>query len=174
MTGNGTNDDHGGRGWASLNNGFVTGVWAPSRSDVDLVTSLTAGRAYVAHCGRWPGGELDMIADDSIPMGSVDVSSATSHALSVYMKNLPAGGRVEILSGPVDYANIVDPGTTIVSTLTSSSFTNGVATARVSTTSSRFVRATVRLSDGTVVGAGNPIWLLRQQPPGGIPAPRAA
>ena len=123
---------------------------------------------------RWPLAELDMMADDSVPMGAVDVSNATSHSLSVYVKNLPSGGRVEIFSGPVDYANKVDPGTTVVSSLTASSFTGGVATATISTTSSRFVRATVRLADSTIVGAGNPIWLLRSQPPGGIPAPRAA
>lgn len=174
LTGNGTNDDHGGKNWKALNNGFVTGAWATSRSDADLVSALSAGRAFVAHCGRWPLGELDMMADDSVPMGAVDVGSATSHSLSVYVKNLPPGGRVEILSGPVDYANKVDPGTTVVSKLTASSFTGGIATATVSTTSSRFVRATVRSADSTIVGAGNPIWLLRSQPPGGVPALRAA
>lgn len=115
-----------------------------------------------------------MLADDAIPMGAVDVSSASSHRLKVSVGNLPAGGRVEILSGPVDYANRVDPGTSLVSTLTASSLTGGVATVTVSTSASRFVRATVRNASGTIVGAGNPIWLLRAQPPGGVPPARAA
>jgi hypothetical protein len=172
LTGNGTSDDHQAGNWRSLTNGFITGAWGPSVGDRDLVTTLSSGRVFAAHCGRWPGGELDMIADDVTPMGAVSVSGAASHALAVYVKNLPSGGRVDLVSGPVDYAGVVDPGTKVIATLTASDFSAGIAHASVSTTSSRFVRTTVRRSDGVIVGAGNPIWLLREQPPGGIPPAR--
>jgi len=47
-------------------------------------------------------------------------------------------------------------------------------TRRIDTSKSRFVRAQVLSSSGTVIGLSNPVWLLRSTPPGGIPAPRAA
>jgi hypothetical protein len=47
-----------------------------------------------------------------------------------------------------------------------------VVTVPVSTTSNRFYRVQVRSSAGEIIGTGNPVWLLRQAPPSGIPAPR--
>jgi hypothetical protein len=172
LTGDGVGDDHTGRAWGSLANGFVTGVWAPSSADPDLVPALAAGRAYVAHCGTWPGGTIDMLVDGSAPMGSVLVSLAASHLIEVSASNLPPGGRVDIVRGPVDGAITGDPGTWKVTSLTESSFVGAVATVRIWTSSSSFVRATVRDATGAVVGAGNPVWLLRSVPSGGIPSAR--
>ncbi|MFZ0324871.1 MAG: hypothetical protein WAN48_12175 [Actinomycetes bacterium] len=174
LTGNGTSDDHSGLTWKSMGNGFVTGVWASSAADPDIVSALSSGRAYLSHCGRWVDGELDMLVDDVVPMGKASVSSAATRQLKVYISNLPTGGRVEIVSGPVDSSTARDPGMKVLKTLTASSFVQGVASLPVSTTTSTFVRATVKRADGTVIGSGNPIWLLRQAPPGGIPAARAA
>jgi hypothetical protein len=36
------------------------------------------------------------------------------------------------------------------------------------------VRTQVLNSTRAIVGLSNPVWLLRNPPPGGIPAPRAA
>jgi hypothetical protein len=44
----------------------------------------------------------------------------------------------------------------------------------VDTSVSRFVRTVIRDAGGTTVAVSNPVWLLRQQPPNGIPAARAA
>ena len=173
LTGNGTSDDHQAGNWRSLANGFITGAWGTSVADAALVNTLSSGRVFVAHCGRWPGGEIDMIADDVTPMGSVTVNAAKDHALAVYVRNLPSGGRVELVSGPVDYGGAADPGTQVLGSLTASDFPAwGLAHVSVSTTSSRFVpndRA-VAPTASSIEKAGNcpGIWLLREQPPRGI------
>jgi hypothetical protein len=172
LTGNGTSDDHSGKGWSSLTNGFATGVWAASKTEADLKAALKSGRAYAAHVGRWPGGQLDMLVDDAVPMGGISVSTSSTRRLTIYAGNLPSGSIVQLVAGPVDYAGAVDPGTSILQTLTPADFTNNLATVTVNTSTSRFFRPTVRLSNGTIVGTGNPVWLLRSAPPGGVPAPR--
>jgi hypothetical protein len=60
----------------------------------------------------------------------------------------------------------------VTRTFPASAFSGGTTSVAVSTTAASFVRTTVRAGDGTIIGASNPIWLLRQQPPGGIPVPR--
>ncbi len=173
LTGNGTSDDHGGKSWKGLGNGFLTATWGASKADQDVVAALRSGRTFLYHCGRWPNAELDLLVDD-VPMGMASVSSVGSRTLTVYAGTLPTGGRVEIVQGPADWSGAVDPDVSVVRQLNASAFVDGRATVNLDTTESSFVRATVRRSDGTIVGAGNPVWLLRSAPPGGIPAPRAA
>jgi hypothetical protein len=172
LTANGTNDDHGGLNWKGLKNGFFTGLWAASRSDNDIRTALAGGRAYAAHLGKWTGGETDLLVDGTVRMGAVSVSSKVTRSLAIYAANLSTGGSVQLVSGPVDYAGARDPGTSVVRTLAPSAFSGGVATVSVDTSTSRFYRVQVLASDGTVVGCGNPVWLLRSAPPGGIPPAR--
>jgi hypothetical protein len=174
LTGNGTSDDHSGKGWRSLDNGFATGLWAASSNDGDVVRALAAGRAFAAHVGRWPGGEMDVLVDGTVPMGAVSVSSRTSRQLAISAANLPAGSTVQLVAGPVDYSGQVDPGTWIVTTLPASAFAAGPCTVQVDTSSSRFYRAQIIASDGGLVGTANPVWLLRQAPPAGVPPARAA
>jgi hypothetical protein len=173
ITANGANDDHGGLNWKGLKNGFFTGVWAASRSDADIKPALAGGRAYAAHLGRWPGGETDLLVDGTVRMGGVSVSSNATRSLAIYAANLPSGGSVQVVSGPVDHSGAQDPGTSVVRTLAPSAFSGGVATVSVDTSTSRFYRVQVLGSDGTLVGCGNPVWLLRTAPPGGIPQARA-
>jgi hypothetical protein len=113
-----------------------------------------------------------MLVDDAVPMGGISVSTSSTRRLTIYAGNLPSGSIVQLVAGPVDYAGAVDPGTSILQTLTPADFTNNLATVTVNTSTSRFFRPTVRLSNGTIVGTGNPVWLLRSAPPGGVPAPR--
>jgi hypothetical protein len=173
LTANGTNDDHGGQHWATLKNGFFTGLWAASRSEADIMAGLAAGRAYAAHLGKWPGGETDLLVDGTVRMGGVAVSSKATRSLSIWAANLPTGSSVQLVAGPVDYAGAQDPGTSIVTTLATSAFTGGVATLNVDTSTSRFYRVQVLAKDGSTIGCGNPVWLLRAAPPGGIPPARA-
>jgi hypothetical protein len=172
LTGNGVTDDHTGQGWKTIRNGFFTGIWAESRSDPGLAAALAAGRAFTAHLGRYPGGELDMLVDGTVKMGAVSVSAKTSRQLAIHAANVPSGATVQLIAGPVDYVGQADPGTTVLQSFTSSAFANGVVTVPVSTSSNRFCRVQVRSSAGEIVGTGNPVWLLRQPPPSGIPAPR--
>ncbi len=173
LTGNGTSDDHSGQFWKTMSNGFATGVWASSKSDAAIVAALAAGRAYLTHIGRWPGGQLDMLVDGVVPMGAVSVSSATGRSIAVFASGLASGSRVQLVAGPVDYSDANDPGTGVLATLAPSSFSGGVATVTVSTTAGRFYRAQVLNSAGAIIGSGNPVWLLRSAPPGGIPPARS-
>jgi hypothetical protein len=125
LTANGTNDDHGGQNWKGLQNGFFTGLWAASRSDDDIRTALAGGRAYTAHLGKWTGGEIDLLVDGTVRMGAVSVSSKATRSLAIYAANLPTGGSVQLVSGPVDYAGAQDPGTSVVRTLAPSAFSGG-------------------------------------------------
>ena len=174
LTGNGTTDDHSGQPWTNLTNGFTTGAWAASRSDADVVAALVAGRAYVADMKRWPGGETDLLVDGTVPMGAASVSSKTTRSLSVWARSLPANCSVQVAAGPVDYKAAVDPGTVVVSTLAPSAFTGGTTALSVDTSTSRFYRIQVIASDGTIIGSSNPVWLLRETPPAGIPPSRSA
>ena len=173
LTGNGVSDDHSGQNWRTLNNGFGTGVWAGSVGDAEMKAALGGGRAFTAHFGRWPNAELDLLVDGSVPMGAVSVSSKASRNLAVWAKNLPAGSAVQVVGGLVDYSGASDPSTWVKSTLTPSAFSGNIASMSVTTTSSRFFRVQVLSSTGAVIGASNPVWLLRSTPPGGVPPARA-
>jgi hypothetical protein len=172
LTGNGVNDDHGGRLWAGHANGFFTGIWAPSRTDAALAAALQAGRAFTAHVGRYPHAELDMLVDGTVPMGAVSVSTKKSRNLAIYAGNLPTGATLQLIAGPVDYADQPDPGTLVTRTFPASAFASGNVTVAVDTSANHFYRAQVCDPAGRIIGIGNPIWLLRQAPPSGIPAAR--
>ena len=172
LTGNGANDDHAGMNWQALGNGFTTGIWTASVADSDLVAGLSAGRAFAYHCGLFAGGQLDLLVDGRVPMGHVSVSSAGSRSVAIFAAGLPTGSVVEVVQGRVDYTG-TDPGTMIRTHFKAAAFSgSGVVSVQINTASSTFVRVQVRTSDGTLVGTGNPVWLLRAPPPGGIPAAR--
>lgn len=174
LTGNGVSDDHSGKAWQSLNNGHLTGIWAASSSLTDLTAALASGRAYVYHPGRTFGLQLDTLVDGTVPMGKASVSTKTSRTVAIQLAHLPAGCTVQLVRGPVDFTG-QDPGTTVVNSWTSSSFPGGAGTvtASVNTSSSCFLRVQV-LRNGALSASGNPTWLLRSAPPGGIPVARAA
>jgi hypothetical protein len=50
----------------------------------------------------------------------------------------------------------------------------GSADLSLDTSRSSFVRMEVRDASGATVALSNPVWLLRDQPPGGIPEARGA
>jgi hypothetical protein len=174
LTGNGVNDDHSAKNWRTLSNGFATGIWASSVNHADLMAALVSGRAYTAHAGKWAGGQIDTLVDGAVPMGKASVSSKNSRRIAIFVANLPTGSRVEVVRGPVDFTG-TDPGTVVTDTIAASAFgAGGTVTRTVDTTHPVFVRAQVRNSAGAIVGVANPVWLLHQQPPGGIPPARQA
>jgi hypothetical protein len=172
LTGNGVSDDHSGQDWRGLTNGFLTGIWAASSSGSDLAAALRAGRAYAFHPGQLQGLQLDMLVDGVVPMGKASVSnSSTSRSVAIALGNLPAGCSMQLLSGPVDYSG-QDPLVNPVHTWSSLPTGGTTVSASVDTSTSCFIRAELR-RNGLLVATGNPIWLLREPPPTGIPAPRA-
>jgi hypothetical protein len=174
LTGNGASDDHSGQSWTALPNGFLTGLWTASTTEADLVRVLAAGRAFMFHPGQAPGLDIDTQVGGAVPMGAVSVSSATSRTIAIALTNLPPDAVVELVRGPVDTGTQQDPGTVVVQSFPRSAFGasgTGTVSADVDTSSGCFVRPQVR-RNGTLVASGNPTWLLRTDPPGGIPAPR--
>ena len=172
LTGNGANDDHSGQPWAVPGNGFQTGIWAPSTGTPDVMDALRAGRAYAQHPGYWPGGQLDVLVDGALPMGAVQVRSTRSRSLAVSAVGLPEGSVVELVVGEVDHTGD-DPSSVVAETLPASAFgRSGTASWTLPTPTSCFARVQVRTSLGRIVGIGNPVWMLREEPAGGIPEAR--
>lgn len=173
LTGNGVSDDHYGVDWTSLVNGFVTGLWVDAVSEGDLVGALRAGRAFTFHPRSCPELELDTLTAGTVPMGGVAIVGASTRSVAIAATGLPSDARVELVRGPVD-GSARDPGTAVVASFPASAFPgSGTVSATVGTTSSCFVRPQVRRA-GALVATGNPTWLLRSAPPGGIPPARSA
>ena len=109
-------------------------------------------------------------------MGSVSLSTLTSRQLTVYATGLPTGGSLQVLQGAVDYAGTADPtpDTEVIATYTRKQLASGQATMTVDTSAESFARTVVLNGNGAIVGASNPVWMLRNTPPNGIPAPRQA
>lgn len=175
LTGNGVTDDHYGQGWLQLQNNWATTAWAPDATESSLLTALAAGRAYTASLTGY-GGCLDLLADGSCPMGSVSISALPARSLQLTATVLPTGGSLQLVRGAVDYAGTAhpQPTATVVASYSSADLAGDQATALVDTTASSFVRTQVLDRSGAVVALSNPVWLLREPPPRGIPPQRIA
>jgi hypothetical protein len=176
LTAEGANDDHYGQDWLGIVNNFFTTAWAASTAQSDLLAALRAGRAWCAPLAVYRGS-LDLVADNVCPMGSVSVSSVSSRSLRVLATDLPAGAKVQVVRGPVDYAGTADatPGTTVIAQLAATDLDSaGTATVTVDTSAGAFLRTQVVNAAGATIAVSNPVWLLRAAPPGGIPPARAA
>jgi hypothetical protein len=173
LTGNGTSDDHIGQNWRGIANNWITSVWAASTAEADLLHGLAAGRAWCGSLSAYRG-TLDLLADGSVPMGAVSVSSVTSRKLAITATGLPSGGSLQVVQGTVDYAGTANPvpNATVIGSYTAAQLAGGGVTRVVDTTSSRFFRVQVLDSGGKVIAISNPVWLLRSAPPGGIPPAR--
>jgi hypothetical protein len=171
LTGNGVNDAHGGD-WARSPNRFVTWAWATDSTESNLLRALAAGRIWIAEPTF--RGTIDLLVDGSAPMGSVSVSDRTTRSLQLTVTGMPEDGSVRLVTGPVDYAGptVPDPDT-VSQRFATSDFSSGPATVSVNTTLGRFARLEVIDSTGRVVAVSNPVWMLRADPPGGLPAERA-
>ncbi len=174
LTGNATSDDHSSVNWRGKANNWFTSVWAASTAEADLLAPLAAGRAWCASLSGYRGS-LDLMVDGSCPMGSASVSAATWRKLVASATRIPSGGSLQVLQGTVDYAGTaaLTPNTQVIAVYAPEQLLSGSVTTSVNTSKSRFVRTQVLDAAGAVVGASNPVWLLRSPPPGGIPPSRA-
>jgi hypothetical protein len=171
LTGTGVNDDHGGVGWKGLPNGFVTGIWAASAAQADLVTALAGGRVFTYHPQRWAASQLDTTLEDGTRMGQASLSTRTARTLSIFAPGLPSTAIVQVVLGPVDKGGN-SPGTAVVATLQGSQFTGAsVVQVPLSISGACFVRVQVRLSSGVFAGISNPTWMFPSTPP--VPVPQA-
>ena len=170
LTGNGVSDDHVGSNWLRYGNNWITQVWSPSKSESDLLAAMRAGRAWCGSLSRFRGG-LDLLADGMCPMGSASVSALNTRQVTVIATGLPNGSKVEVVRGVCDYTGTTQ-NTANVKTLVSKDLAYGSTTVTVDTSTSCFVRTQVRNSTGVVIAVSNPVWLLRETPPTGIPVAR--
>jgi hypothetical protein len=173
LTGTGVSDDHSGQDWLGQESNFVTWAHARSRDLGDLLPSLAAGRVYFGDPARF-SGVVDLLVDGAAPMGSVTTSTAATRTVRAILTGLPADGVVRVVRGTVDLAGAArpEPGTTFTD-MPASAWAPGFVDLTVDTSSPRFVRIEVRDKTGRVLALSNPVWLLRDTPAGGIPAPRS-
>ncbi|MDQ1439975.1 MAG: hypothetical protein QOG97_203, partial [Acidimicrobiaceae bacterium] len=162
LTGNGASDNHDGSvgSWATDTNRFFTHAWSPSAGLPDLMACLASGRVFVGEMGSFSGA-LDISVEGN-PMGSISVlPGRLQRTLTISGSQLPTGGSVEVVQGPVDYGGVAtpDPGTNVVTTLTAS-LVQGGADVLLDTSASSFVRLNVLDGSGKRVGFSNPVWLL--------------
>jgi hypothetical protein len=175
VTASGVNDNHAGTvgNWSQELNRFYSTTWAASTSEADLLAALRSGQVFVGELGSFRG-YLDVNVEGN-PMGSVSIKSgSTSRALTATAVDLPTGSSVEVVRGPVDYANALDPGTAVVQTLPDTAFATGQATVGIDTSTSCFVRLNVVDANGRRIAFTNPIMLLQSEPVRPLPDYRRA
>jgi hypothetical protein len=173
LTLSGVSDNHWGRNgsWIEEKNHFVTGVYAATTSDTDLVDALRRGRAYTAEIGSY-NGRIDLAFDDDetpVVMGQIDVRPGlVSRRLRILASALPKTGLVEVHQIPLDDSLDGDPGG-VIAVLPASAFSNGVAT--VSVPVDRDSAFTVHVGNQRSaskpikrIGGSNPIWHLNAEP----------
>ena len=173
LTATGVTDNHDGVDWLStLESRWVTSVWSASKSRADLCAALVAGRAWFFDPLYWRG-RLDLTLAGQAPMGGVIFTGKDRPALAVRVTGLPKGSRLEVVIGRCDRPGLSD--------LTPKRRTVVVPAGQVhggqwSTTVNRaegvYARVEVRLGDGTIVGASNPVWAFPPRLRGTIDVPR--
>jgi len=179
LTGNGVSDDHFGTNWRGIRNNWITSAWAASTGISDLTASLAAGRAWCGSLSEFgAGASLSLRVDGTCPMGSVSLSSLAQRVLTVAATGIPAGGSLLVLQGGVDYAGTGDPSdnTRVIASYSGASLAAGGGRVKLAVDTSSESFAVLRVTDatGNTVAASNPVWMLRNPPPNGIPAPRQA
>ncbi|WP_239153639.1 hypothetical protein [Virgisporangium aliadipatigenens] len=156
----GGSDDHDGVDWTAADEPYLTYVWAASTTRADLLAALKKGAAWWVNAAKYRGS-LDLRVGGKPAMGAAIVSSAAVQ-VECSATSLPSGAKLEIVTGRADR----DGDSPSVSTAVASAGKKTV-TVRPDT----YVRTQVRLAD-RVVAASNPVWVLTQAPPTGIPADR--
>ncbi|MQA85780.1 MAG: hypothetical protein GEV03_14455 [Streptosporangiales bacterium] len=170
FTATGVTDDHSGLDWLRQDANYLTGVWARSARIPDLLDALRAGRAWFVDPLGWRG-ELDLsVGDREGAMGGVLVASARTQQVRIVATDLPRDGVLEIVSGPVDLGG--PSAATETRTVPAGKVRGGGYDLRVQPGAGRYLRVQVRDASGEIVGVGNPVWLLREEPPAGVPSER--
>lgn len=172
LTGTGVSDDHSGMDWLGQESNFITWAHAASRDMDDLLPALSAGNVFFGNPVLF-AGTIDLLVDGAAPMGSITVSRAMTRNVRVLANRLPADSVLRVVQGTVDGAgpSAPEPGTTYRQ-IPSSELSRGYLDLTIDTSAPRFVRVEVCTAAGEVIALSNPVWLLRDDPAGGIPSSR--
>jgi hypothetical protein len=162
----GASDDHEGQSWSDRTDNHLTYAWAPSTGIADLQAALRAGRAWFGNLARWRG-ELEITAWGRPAMGGVAVTPERRVPVELLATNLPPDAELEVVTGAVDRAAPVPD--TRVETVRPADDRHRL---EVDPGDGIYLRTQIRGGDGLVLAAGNPVWLLREPPPRGIPPAR--
>ncbi|WDQ01489.1 hypothetical protein PVK74_06780 [Micromonospora chalcea] len=172
LTAVGVTDDHDGTDWRAGRDRNVTSVWAASTGRDDLVAALRAGQAWFADLAGYRGA-LDLELGGRSGMGALAVLAEDPVTVRLRATDLPAGATLEVVTGDVDRAGVADPTPAVrVGRVPWRQLRAGWHDQPVRVGAGTYVRTQVRDREGEIVGASNPIWLLRTPPPAGIPPPR--
>jgi hypothetical protein len=173
LTGTGVSDDHSGQDWFGQQANFVTWAYSKSRDLDHLLPSLSSGNVFFGNPAVFTG-TVGLLVDGKAPMGSVTVSHAGTRNVRILADKLPAGSTVRVVRGTVDMAGpgVPEPGTTFQD-IPAAEFKRGYVDLKVDTSAPRFVRVEVRTTAATPIALSNPVWLLRDNPDGGIPRHRS-
>ena len=152
----------------------MTSVWSASKSQSDLCAALVAGRAWFFDPLYWRG-RLDLTLAGQAPMGGVIFTGKDRPALTVRVTGLPTGSRLEVVIGRCDRPGLSDltPDTRTV-VVPARQVQGGQWSTTVSRAAGVYARVEVRLGNGTIVGASNPVWAFPQRLRGTIDVPARA
>lgn len=172
VTGTGVSDDHTAEDWIHQRLNYLTHVWSASVELPDLMQSLRRGRAWFADAGAWRGA-FDIEVTGEPAMGGVVRTMKDRLPVCVVATDLPAGSVLELVSGPIDRPGAGHPYPATTSHAMPARHVHGgrFAVDLDIEPTGTYLRAQVRDETGTIVGAGNPTWLLPESsdidpPPG--------
>jgi hypothetical protein len=168
----GSSDDHSGRDWLGQEERWLTYAWSASTDRDDLVDALRRGRAWFADPVAYRG-TLDLGAFGLPAMGAVFTTRLPVVPVTITATDLPADSTLEVVIGKADLAGTADLAPAVeVRSLRPVLFSHGPFLMPVKPGGGAYVRTQVRAADGTVVAVSNPLWLLGDEPAGGVPAAR--
>ncbi|WFE40464.1 hypothetical protein [Micromonospora sp. WMMD998] len=172
LTAVGVTDDHDGTDWRAGRDRHVTSVWAASTDRDDLVAALRAGQAWFADLARYRG-VLDLELGGRSAMGGQPTVTDDTATVRLRATDLPAGATLEVVTGEVDLAGAADPTPAIrTGQVPWRQLRQGWHDLPVRVNAGAYVRTQIRDRDDSIIAASNPLWLLPQPPPAGVPPSR--
>lgn len=159
LTGVGVSDSHDNEvGWMEGPNNFITWVYAASPSQEDLIEALRAGRAFFGDPTRFDG-RLDITSAEGGRMGQVLFVGDTGITLTYRAEGLRQGQRIRNVHDGRIVERFIPNG---------ASFEHSERIAGGETGCVRFEV----VDDQGPVAFSNPLYLLPNPPPNGVPAAR--
>jgi hypothetical protein len=158
----GVSDSHGGPDarWNGAPNNFVTWIFAPTADKAALIEGLRRGRAFFGDRVLFDG-ELDLVTARGFRMGQIVLTDRDEASVEVSVRGL----------GELDELYVVDA-SGVVTRVRADGATQTAEHALGAVPG--FVRAEIVDANREVKVVSNPIHILHEAPPGGIPAARAA